>query len=117
MDAHLIGIPCLTSFTTRCLSRSNLQALRRQAYGTFDSEILRLCALNELLADLLEGLDFFRGEGNCGGQLIFSWSPEDWEIHYGSCGFSGHIAVSMVFKLELSEWKRTGPSPKSFSGF
>lgn len=67
MNAHLIGIPCLTPFTTRCLSRSDLQTLRRQAYGTFDSEVLGLCALNELLADLLEGLDLFRGEGDCGG--------------------------------------------------
>ena len=67
MDAHLICIPCLASFTAGCLSRSDLQALCRQAYGTFDSEILGFCTLNELLADFLERLDFFRGEGDCGG--------------------------------------------------
>ena len=42
---------------------------------------------------------------------MFNRSLDIPEIYFGSCEFSGQIAVSMAFKLEVSEWKLTGPSP------
>lgn len=64
MNSHLKSIPCLRSFTTRSLSGCNLQGLSWETNGALDSEVLGLRTLNELLADLLEGLDISAGEGN-----------------------------------------------------
>ena len=64
MDAHLICIPGLTPFTTRCLPRGNLQALGWETDGALDAEVLALGTLDELLADLFEALDFARCQGD-----------------------------------------------------
>ena len=64
MDAHLICIPGLTPFTARCLPRRDLQALGRETDRALYAEILALRALNELLADLFETLDFARCQGD-----------------------------------------------------
>lgn len=64
MDTHLKGIPSFTSFSARRLPRSDLQTLRRQAHGSLDTQVLGFCALDELLADFLEGLHFSGGEGD-----------------------------------------------------
>lgn len=64
MNPHLICIPRLGSLTTRRLPRRNLEMLRRETHGAFNTEVLRLGAVNELAADFLEGLDVTRGQGN-----------------------------------------------------
>lgn len=64
MNPHLKSIPRLTSLTTRRLAGRNLQALRRQSHWSLDAEILRLRALDELLADLFQRLHFARGQGD-----------------------------------------------------
>jgi hypothetical protein len=99
VDSHLESIPGLGSFTTGCLSGGNLEGLGRETDGTLDTEFLALGALDELLADLLEGLDFAGGQGNA--DLV---------------SFLGKITISRIFFGGERGW-RTGPSPNSFSGF
>ena len=64
MDSHLESIPGLGTFTTGCLSGSDLEGLGWETDGTLDTEFLALGTLDELLADLLEGLDFAGGQGD-----------------------------------------------------
>jgi len=49
---------------TRSLSGGDLESLGGETDGTLDAELLGLGTLNELLADLLEGLDLSAGEGD-----------------------------------------------------
>lgn len=64
VDSHLEAIPCLGTFTARSLTGGNLKGLGWQTDGTLDAKILGLGTLDELLADLLEGLDFSAGQGD-----------------------------------------------------
>ena len=64
MDSHLKGVPGLGTLTTGGLAGGDLEVLGGEADGTLDTEVLRLCAVDELSADLLEGLDLARGEGD-----------------------------------------------------
>lgn len=64
MDPHLVRIPRLATFTARRLPRRHLQALGRQADGALDAEVLGLCALDELLADLFERRHFLARQGD-----------------------------------------------------
>jgi hypothetical protein len=64
VNSHLERIPGLGSFTTRCLSGSNLEGLGRQTDWALYTEFLALGAFNEFLADLLEGLNFARSQGD-----------------------------------------------------
>ena len=64
MYPHLEGIPCFASLSTGRLTGGNLQTLCGEADWALDREILRLGTLNELLADLLQGLNFAGGEGD-----------------------------------------------------
>ena len=64
VDSHLESVPSLGSFTTGCLSGGDLKGLGRETDGAFDAEFLALGTLDELLADLLEGLDFAGGQGD-----------------------------------------------------
>lgn len=64
VDSHLEGIPGLGSFTAGCLSGGDLEGLGRETDGALDAEFLALGTLDELLADLLEGLDFAGGQGD-----------------------------------------------------
>jgi hypothetical protein len=61
---HLIQIPRLRALTTRRLARANLQVLGREAHRALDAEVLALGTLDQLAADLLQGGDFARGQGN-----------------------------------------------------
>ena len=63
MNSHLIHIPRLTALATRRLPGRDLQNLGGQADWTFDAQILGFGALDQLLADLLEGLNFAGCEG------------------------------------------------------
>lgn len=64
MDSHLVHVPGLATLTARGLAGGHLQGLGGQADRTLDAEVLGLCALEEFGADLLERLDFARGEGD-----------------------------------------------------
>ncbi len=64
MDSHLESIPGLGTFTTGCLSSGDLEGLGRETDGALDAELLALGTLDELLADLLERLDFAGGQGD-----------------------------------------------------
>jgi hypothetical protein len=64
MNPHLKGIPSLRSLTTGSLSGGDLQGLGWEADWALDAEVLGLGALDELLADFLEGGDFSAGQGN-----------------------------------------------------
>jgi hypothetical protein len=64
VDAHLEGVPGLGTLTARGFAGGDLQVLGGEADGALDTEILVLGAVDELLADLLEGLDIARSEGD-----------------------------------------------------
>jgi len=64
MDPHLESIPSLGSLTTGRLPGGDLQGLGWEADRAFDSEVLGLGTLDELLADFLEGGDFSAGQGD-----------------------------------------------------
>ena len=64
VDAHLESIPGLGTFTTGCLSGSDLEGLGWETDGALNTKLLALGALDELLADLLKGLNFARSQGD-----------------------------------------------------
>lgn len=64
VDAHLEHIPCLGTLTVGCLTGADLEDLGWEADGAFDAEFLGLGTVDELGADLLEGLDVAGGEGD-----------------------------------------------------
>lgn len=64
MDSHLEAIPGLGTFTTRSFTGGNLQGLGWETDWSLDTEILSLGTLDELTADLLEGLNLLGGEGD-----------------------------------------------------
>jgi hypothetical protein len=64
VDSHLEHIPGLGTFTVRCLSGGDLEDLGWEADGALDAEFLCLGTVDELGADLLEGLDVAGGEGD-----------------------------------------------------
>jgi len=64
VESHLEGVPGLGTLTTGGLSGGDLESLGWETDGALDTEILALGALNELLADLLEGSDLSAGQGD-----------------------------------------------------
>ena len=64
MDAQLVHVPGLGTLTARGLAGGDLQVLGGKADRALDAEVLGLGAVDELLADLLEGLDLAGGEGD-----------------------------------------------------
>lgn len=64
VDAHLVGVPGLGTLTARGLTGGDLEVLGGETDGALDAEVLVLGAVEELLADLLEGLNLARGEGD-----------------------------------------------------
>jgi hypothetical protein len=64
VDPHLKCVPGLGSLTARGLTGGDPEGLGGQTDGALDAELLVLRAVDELLADLLEGLDVARGQGN-----------------------------------------------------
>jgi len=64
MNPHLKGIPSLGPLTTGCLSGGDLQGLGWEADWALDAEVLGLGALDELLADFLEGRNLSAGQGD-----------------------------------------------------
>lgn len=64
MDSHLVGVPGLGTLTTGSLAGGDLEVLGGETDGALDAKVLRLCAVDELSADLLEGLNLAGGEGD-----------------------------------------------------
>lgn len=64
VDSHLKAIPGLGTLTARSLSGGNLQGLGWETNWALDAQVLGLCAVDELLADLLEGLNVAGSEGD-----------------------------------------------------
>lgn len=64
MDAELEGVPGLGTLTARGLTGGDLEVLGGQTDGALDGEALAAGTLNELGANLLEGLDLAGGEGD-----------------------------------------------------
>ena len=64
MDAHLEGVPGLRTLTVGGLTGGDLKDLGGETDGALDAELLVLRTVDELLADLLEGLDVAGGEGD-----------------------------------------------------
>ena len=64
VNAHLVEVPGLGTFTVGRLTGGNLQVLGGKANRALDTEVLGLGALNELGADLLERVDLAGGEGD-----------------------------------------------------
>lgn len=108
MDAHFICIPSLTPLTTRGLPRGDLQALSRETDWALHAEVLALRTLDELLADLFEALDLARCQGDA--DLVDFLSLIAFKM---SASYSSERSC----RQEREEQRRTGPSPKSFSGF
>jgi hypothetical protein len=101
VDLHLEHIPSLGTLTIRCLTGGNLEVLGRQANRSLDAEVLALGTINELGADLLEGLAVARSEGN--SDLV------DFLL--------AKFCQKTVKRICRLRNKHTGPSPKSFSPF
>lgn len=64
VDAHLVEIPGLGTLTARGLTGGDLEVLGGQADRALDGQVLALGALDQLGADLLEGLDLAGGQGD-----------------------------------------------------
>jgi hypothetical protein len=64
VDSHLEHIPGLGTLTARGLTGGDLQGLGGETDGALDAEVLGLGAVDELLADLLEGGNLAGGEGD-----------------------------------------------------
>ena len=100
MDPHLEHVPRLAPLTTRRLAGRDLECLGREPHRAFDAQGLGACALEQLRTDLFERRDFAGCEGNA-----------DLVDFLGERGLVGRT------KEQGRERGRTGPSPKSFSGF
>lgn len=71
VDSHLKGVPGLGTLTVRSLAGGDSEVLGWETDWALDAEVLGLCALEQLAADLLEGLDLARGEGDA--DLVDLW--------------------------------------------
>lgn len=112
VDAHLVQVPGLGTLTARGLAGGDLEVLGGQADGALDGKVLALGALDQLGADLLEGLHLARGQGDAdlvgllhaGGEMV------------SSCLRIG-FATERVEVGRLPRAKRTGASKSPpFSG-
>jgi hypothetical protein len=64
VDAHLVLVPGLGTLTVGGLTGGDLKGLGGKTDGTLDMEGLGASTVDELGADLLEGSDLARGEGD-----------------------------------------------------
>jgi hypothetical protein len=61
---HLVSVPGLGALTARGLAGGDLEVLGGHADGALDAQVLGLGAVDELLANLLEGRDLAGGQGD-----------------------------------------------------
>ena len=64
VDPHLESIPGLGTLSARSLTGGDPQGLGGHTDGAFGLEILVLGSLDEVVADLLQGLDVQGGQGD-----------------------------------------------------
>ena len=64
MDSHLVSVPSLGTLSTRGLSGGVLEDLGGKTDGALDAEVTVLGSVDEVGAELLEGLDVSRSEGD-----------------------------------------------------
>ncbi len=64
MYTHLVAVPGLGTLTAGRLAGGDLEGLGGQANRALVAKVLGLGALDDLAADLLEGLDLARREGD-----------------------------------------------------
>lgn len=64
VDAHLVLVPGLGTLTVGGLAGGDVQGLGGQTDGALDLQRLGASTVDELGADLLEGGDLARGEGD-----------------------------------------------------
>lgn len=101
VDAHLVAVPGLGTLTARGLAGGDLEGLGGQADGALDAQVLALGALDQLGADLLEGLDLAAGQGDADlVGLLYCWGRT----------ISMCDRVAMVVRRE-SCWTRQSESP------
>lgn len=101
VDAHLVAVPGLGTLTARGLAGGDLEGLGGQADGALDAQVLALGALDQLGADLLEGLDLAAGQGDADlVGLLYCWRK--------TVSMCDRIAV--VVRWE-SCWTRQSKSP------
>jgi hypothetical protein len=62
VDAHLVAVPGLGTLTAGRLAGGDLEGLGGQADGALVAEVLVLSTVDDLGADLLEGLDLAGGQ-------------------------------------------------------
>lgn len=79
VDAHLEAVPGLGTLTARGLAGSDGQALGRQADGALGAEVLGLCAVDDLGADLLENLDLAGRQGDA--DLVALLQKKRWDTY------------------------------------
>lgn len=114
VDAHLVQVPSLGTLTARSLTGGDLEVLGRQADGALDGQVLALGALNELGADLLEGLDLARGQGDA--DLVgLLYSRED-KMVVSKLLFS-FLVSSARWRVLQRDQSRTGASKSPLSPF
>jgi hypothetical protein len=64
VDAELVRVPSLGTFTTRGLSGGDLEVLGGETDRSLDGKTLAAGALDQFGADLLKRLDLSAGQGN-----------------------------------------------------
>lgn len=123
VDAHLVAVPGLGTLTARGLAGGDLEGLGGQADGALDAQVLALGALDQLGADLLEGLDLAAGQGDadlvgllyCWGRTVSSCDDVVMVVVVGRSNAVG-LGLGVAF-VGRERGGRTGPSKSPFSGF
>ena len=116
MDAHLELVPGLGTLTVGGLAGGDVQGLGGQTDGALDLQGLGARTVNQLLAHLLERGNLARGEGDADlvDLLQRALAIAQIELRLRSSVRRKAASVRDRYKEKSG---RTGPSPKSFSGF
>ena len=70
MDAHLVTIPCLGTFTIWRLTCGDTKGLGWHADGALDLQVLVLGGLDQLVGDALNGRAVLGGDGDADFVLL-----------------------------------------------
>jgi hypothetical protein len=118
VDAHLEAIPGLGTLTAGGLASGNGQVAAGQADGALDAQLLALRAVDELAADLLEGLDLAGGQGDAdlvGWRERREMLASEFPSHFADL-ISSWAQKQAARRLDCRDNVLLGASPNSFSG-